>query len=343
MADILDIFNQNAFSVVSMAAAMREIKYVPSYISSLNIFRTQTISTTHVAIEKDKAQNIFLVRASPRGAPGQTFGKNNRSMRMLPVPHFQVDDAVYADEVQNIRAFGDTVAVETLQGRIAERAAEVSASFALTEEYQRLSVITKGQLLDSDGSVLYDYNDEFGESMPAEVDFDLDNASPEPGAIRVKSAAVWRAMGNSLDGIPFTGILAICGDAFFDALVNNAETRPTYLNTAEARDLRSGYLDPTGGTWGSFTYGDIRWVNYRGGQSVGIDTNKAYFIPLGVPDLFRTVYAPADYIETVNRPGQRLYAKQWRMPNDKGVNMEFQTNVLHYVTRPRVLMRARLT
>jgi hypothetical protein len=25
--------------------------------------------------------------------------------------------------------------------------------------------------------------------------------------------------------------------------------------------------------------------------------------------LFRTVYAPADYIETVNTPGQRLYGK----------------------------------
>lgn len=343
MADMLDIFNQNAFSVVSMAAAMREIKYVPSFVSSLNIFRVQNVSTIHVAIEKDKTQNIFLVRSSPRGAPGQTFGKNPRSMRMLPVPHFQVDDAIYADEVQGVRAFGDQFAVETFMGRIAERAGEVSASFALTEEYHRLSVITKGQLLDADGSVLFDYNVEFGESMPAEIDFDLDNANPGPGAIRVKAAAVWRAMGTALDGIPFTGIIALCGDNFFDALINNVEVRETYLNTAEARDLRGNYLNPTGSTWGAFTYGDILWVNYRGGQTVGVDTNKAYFVPLGVPDLFRTVYAPADYIETVNRPGQRLYAKQWRMPNDKGVNMEFQSNVLHYVTRPRVLMRARMT
>ncbi|MFM8745984.1 MAG: major capsid protein, partial [Aestuariivirga sp.] len=63
----------------------------------------------------------------------------------------------------------------------------------------------------------------------------------------------------------------------------------------------------------------------------------------GVPGLFKTLYAPADYIETVNRPGQRLYAKQWQKPNDKGVNVEFQMNALHYCTRPRVLMPLRRT
>jgi hypothetical protein len=31
------------------------------------------------------------------------------------------------------------------------------------------------------------------------------------------------------------------------------------------------------------------------------------------------------------------------MPNDKGVNVEFQMNTLHYCTRPRVLMPLRRT
>lgn len=57
----------------------------------------------------------------------------------------------------------------------------------------------------------------------------------------------------------------------------------------------------------------------------------------------RRKLCPADYMETVNTPGQRLYAKQWKMDNDKGVNLEFQSNVLHYCTRPRVLIRAKRT
>jgi len=36
-----------------------------------------------------------------------------------------------------------------------------------------------------------------------------------------------------------------------------------------------------------------------------------------VPGLFRTVYAPADYIETVNTQGQRLYGKQYEMQTER--------------------------
>ncbi len=346
MADILDIFNNNAFSVVSLAGAMRDIKYVPSYISSLNLFRTQVVSTTSVAIEKDADQQIFIVRSSPRGGPGQTFGKSGRNMRILSVPHFQVDDAIYADEVQNVRAMGDAAALETLQQRIATRGGEVSQSFALTEEYHKLSVITQGKLLDKDGSVLYDYYGEFGQSAPAEIDFDLDNANPSRGALRKLAASVVRQMSAALDGIPYTGILAICGDAFWDDLIVHNEVEKTYLNWTAAAELRTNIVSMNSiqnGIYGAMSLFDIYWVNYRGGQSVGVDTNKAYFVPLGTPDLFRSVYAPADYIETVNRPGQRLYSKVWRMPNDKGMNMEFQSNVLHYVTRPNVIIRAKRT
>lgn len=346
MSNMFDIFNQDAFKVSTLTLAMREIKYVPSFVSGLGLFNTQSIDTTDVAIEKDAEQNLFIVPSSPRGGPGKTFGKNRRTMRKLVVPHFQVDDAIYADEVQSVRAFGDAYATETFQARIAQRAAEVSQSFALTEEYHRLSVITKGQLLDADGSVMYDYATEFGETMPAEIDFDLDNANPAEGAFRKKVSAMVRSLAESLGGLPYTGILAICGDNFWDDLVTQPEITKTYYNWLAAQELRSGLINQVSGQtnhYGAMSYADVMWYNYRGGAGVGIETDKCYFIPLGVPGLFQTVYAPADYIETVNRPGQRLYAKLWKMPNDKGMNREIQSNVLHYCSRPRVLIRGKRT
>jgi hypothetical protein len=59
--------------------------------------------------------------------------------------------------------------------------------------------------------------------------------------------------------------------------------------------------------------------------------------------LFRTVYAPADYIETVNTIGLPRYAKQYPMPNDKGISLEMQMNALNYCTRPRVLIKGKTT
>ena len=341
---ILNIFNQDAFSVMRLTDALREISYVPSLLGQMNLFQVTSIDTLDIAIEKDKAQNGLLIQASPRGGPGQTFGKAKRSMRTLRIPHFQVDDAINADEVQQVRAFGEEVAVERLQAKIAERAAEASQFFALTEEYHRINILKTGRLLDADGSVLFDYFTEFGETPATEIDFDLDNGSPVDGVLRKKCAGIIRQMASILDGIPYTGIMALCGDAFFDDLIAHKEVRDTYKGYADAANLRAAYANGGAtGLHGAFDFGGITWANYRGGGSVGVDTNKCHLFPIGVPGLFRTVYGPADYIETVNTPGQRLYGKQWEMQNGKGVNLEFQMNALQYCTRPRVLIPGKRT
>ena len=343
---MLDIFNNDAFSVTSLTGAMREIKHVPSFISRRGLFQTSSVATLSVAIERDKNQNLKLVPASARGAPGTTFGKNKRSMLNLTIPHFQVDDAVLADEVQGVRALGQERAVETLQAKIANRAAEASQFFALTEEFHRLKVLTTGKLYDSDGvTELADFLTLFGESLPGEIDFSFDTNTG--GLLRKFCTGVHRSMAATLDGLPFTGIEFLCGDTFFDDLVANAEVREAYEGHSAALQLLDAYVKGSGqnDTFGEVNFGGIRFINYRGyfNGAAAIHTDKAHGYPTGVPMLFQTVYGPADYMETVNTMGQRLYAKQWRMDNDKGINLEFQSNALHYCTRPRVLIRAKRT
>lgn len=341
---MLDIFKSDAFSVTRMTEAMREVAYVPGRIGELGLFQTENIDTLDVAIEKQSAESLLLIPSSPRGSTGGTRDFAKRSLRKLSVPHFARIDAMYADEVMQVRAFASEDAVETLQGKIAMKAAVHSQDFALTEEFHRLSVIKGGKLLDADGTtVIYDYASEFGESLPNEIDFDLDNATPAAGALRKKCAGVVRDMADSLGGLPFRGVMAIMGKNFADDFYAHKEVRDTYLNYSAAAELRAGYVGVGGKTYGGFDFGGIMWEEYRGGGSVAVDADKCHIFPVGVPGLFKTLYAPADYIETVNRPGQRLYAKQWTMENDKGVNLEFQMNALHYCTRPRVLMRGKRT
>lgn len=341
--NILDIFNDDAFSVISMLDGMREINYVPGRIGQLGIFAEEPIDTLTVAIEKEADGSLVLVPSSPRGGPGQTITGPKRSARMLRVPHFQRDDAIFADEIQGIRAFGHARQVETLQGKIAKKAARHQTHFGLTEEYHRLNIIKGGNLLDADGSTLVNYATEFGEALPTEIDFDLDNATPAKGALRKACAGVVRGIADSLGGLPFTGIVAIMGRKFADDFFAHGEVRETFLNTEQASKLRDGYIRPAGSTFSAFEFGGISWEEYRGGGSVSVHEDKVHFVPVGVPGLFQTAIAPADYLETVNTLGEALYAKQWPMGNDKGVNLEFQTNKLHFCTRPRVLQGGRRT
>src|SRR5690606_10698294 len=135
-------------------------------------------------------------------------------------------------------------------------------------------------------------------------------------------------------------IHAFCGNDFFDALIAHTEVVQSYTATDQAAELRRSYVEG-GSSYGTFWFGGIQWENYRGAVDgvpmVGAD--DAHLFPVGVPGLFRTIWAPADYNETVNTIGRRLYVKQHPMPNDKGVNLDSQQNALHYCTRPKVLLK----
>ncbi|MBA4800190.1 MAG: major capsid protein [Rhizobiales bacterium] len=339
---MLDIFKSDAFSVVSLTDAIRDLKYRPGRIGELGLFSTTAITTTSVAIERI-GDILQLVKPSPRGAPGETRDMPKRKLSNLPVPHFQRDWSVIADEVQNLRAFGSETALESVQGVVMERIAAHMADFDMTEELARLGAVT-GIVTYADASTLNLFT-EFGVAEETEVDFDLDNASPANGALRAKCVAVIRAVKKRLGAVPFDHVHAFAGDTFFDQLLAHKEVTDTYKGWGDARILRESYIGPNRGSNPIFEFGGIVWENYGAidGEGVGVPLTKARFFPVGVQNLFKTYYAPGDYIETVNTLGQRLYAKQWPMPNEKGINGEVQMNALQIATRPGALMGARNT
>lgn len=338
---MLDVFRSDAFTVTALTDAINKIKFVPGRIGQMGLFTTSGVSTVSIAIE-ERGGLLSLVAPTPRGGPGMTMDKAKRVIRSLLVPHFEINDAIMAEEVQGVRASGSETDVEVLMTKVADRSVLASQYLASTEEYARLGAV-KGIVTYADASTLNLFT-EFGVTQETEIDFDLDNASPAAGALRKKCAGVTRQMAGILEGLPFTGVYALCGDAFFDDLIAHAEVRATYLQTQAAADLRTAYID-AGQSYGSFAFGGITWENYRGavGSTTFVNSDKCHIFPVGVPGLFRTYYAPADYIETVNTVGKRLYEKQYEMPNGKGVHLDVQMNALQICTRPKVLIPGRRT
>lgn len=343
MENILDVFSGDAFNIVNLTDALDNLRFVPNRIGQMGLFMSEGVSTTTVAIEQ-RDNILTLIAPTPRGGPGTTLDKEKRNIRDIRVPHFEINDAVMAEEVQGIRAFGRGNVLETVMGKVARRGQVASQSFEATSELSRIGAI-KGLVTYADASTL-DLAATFGVSLPAEIDFDLDAGSPTPGVLRQKCASVVRIIGNALDGVAWSGRLhAFCGDTFFDQLLAHQEVRDTYSGWPEARILREGYIEGGSNIWGAFEFGGIVWENYRG--SVGgtdyVTATKAHIFPIGVPDLFRAYWAPADYIETVNTMGRRMYSKMYAMPNGKGMNLDLQMNELCICTRPAVLQQVKNT
>jgi len=323
----MDIFNDDAFSVVSLTKAIEDMPSVPGRIGQLGLFSEEAISTTSVSIEK-QGNALTLVGAAPRGSSGQTAARDKRQMLTLNCIHLPQYDSVNADEIQNVRAFGSETDVETIQRVTNKRLTRMRRDLDVTLEFQRMGAIN-GVVLDSDGTtVLENLHTRFGTS-PATMNMVLGTAGTN---VKQKVVEAKREMRDSLGGLTIRGYRAMCSTSFFDALVAHAKVEASYDRWMNGEFLRSDQTEL------GFYFAGVFWEEYDGsvGAQEFIAPGTAKLIPEGVPDLFVTHFAPADYMETVNTMGQAYYAKQWAKDGNKGIHIESQSNPIHICTRPQV-------
>jgi hypothetical protein len=155
------------------------------------------------------------------------------------------------------------------------------------------------------------------------------------GGLTRLTSALGRAMAAELSGGLYTRIHGMCGSVFFDAFASHPERRAAFI----ALDSRP-VTDPILGS--TITFREVSITEYRGNVNGVplIEPDMCYFFPVGTPDLFVEIYAPADYMEAVNTLALPRYSKMEEIDFDKGVELEAQMNVLPLCTTPRALFRA---
>jgi hypothetical protein len=331
----LDVFNQKAFSTLSLTTAINKAPFAPKRLGSMGLFTERGIMTTTALIE-ERHGKLHLLSTAARGTQPTVFSGPIRHARSFVVPHIPLNAAVFADDVQNIRAFGSETELETVSQHVNDKLAAMRQSFEATWEWHRIGAV-KGVVLDGDASTtLFNWFTEFGITQTTKV-FYLDVAS---FSVKAKAMDIIRDMEDALGMDTYQRIHCLCGNTFFDQLISNAEVKEAYDRFQDSAFFRATQRGPNG-VGGGFMFADIMWENYRGG--VGgtkfIADDEAYFFPVGVPDLFQVIYAPGDFMETVNTTGRPIYVKQERMRFDKGVELHAQSNPLHICTRPSTLIK----
>lgn len=324
MAEI-SIFEDETFTVEALLAVINTDHVVPGQIASLGLFEEQGVPSLVVQIEKD-GTTLKLVEAKPRGGVGQSVIADKRQQLPFNTVHLPQTFTILADEIQGIRAVGSRTELQGVQSVVARRIEKARRQLDLTHEYQRIGAI-KGQVVDADGeTVLLDIYHAFGLKKPKAQSLGLGNDDSNISGIL---ADVLDIQEDELGTVTSTGSRAFCGKDLWAKLIDHPKVRDTYLNTQQAAELR-------GDRRKSFEFGGITWERYRGklGGEAFVPADRAYLVPEGVPDLFISAFAPADYMEVVNTEGLPYYAKLERMKYDKGVEGEAQSNPLHLCTRP---------
>lgn len=321
----LNIFQDDAFSLASLTAAIQNVPYQPSRISSAGLYAAEGIIGLDFYIEI--ADGVLeLIPVSQRGAPAQPAQKGNRIAKSFRVAHIKQNDALLADQIMGVRAFGTESEVETMARVVAQRLATMANNIRYTEESHRLLGL-KGVLVDALGNQVNLYN-EFKVEQKV-VPFALNSADTK---VRGKCLQVLEHIEDALGGLSFTGVEVLCGKNFWADLIDHKAVADTYLNTQQAAELR-------GDGRNSFEFGGLNFERYRGTSAVKVEDDEAIAFPVGVQSMFLTRYAAADWIETVNTLGQPMYAKQWEMEAGRGINLEAQASPINLNTRPGAVIR----
>lgn len=326
-------FDNPGFAMASLTAAINILPNRYGRLEQLNLFPAKPVRTRQIIVE-EYAGKLNLLPTRPVGSPGTVGERGTRKLRSFVIPHIPHDDVVLPEEVQGIRAFGSETEMEAISGVMARHLETMRNKHAITLEHLRMGAL-KGQILDADGSTIYDLFSEFGLSQES-IGFDLANANSD---IKGHCYNLLTAIEDKLQGEFMTGVHVLCSPEFFRALTTHKEVKTAYTNWQQGimliSDVRSG-----------FTYTGVTFEEYRGQASDGNGTvrkfiapGEAHAFPLGTVDTFGTYFAPADFNETVNTLGQSLYAKQEPRKFERGTDLHTQSNPLPMCHRPGVLVK----
>ena len=235
-----------------------------------------------------------------------------------------------ADEVQNVRAFGSESEEKAIQDVVNNRATKMRRQNDATIEHLKVGAI-KGLVMDADGTTqLLDIYSAFGLTQTT---FNM-GINTSTTKMNDKVRELLDTAQDQMNGIAFDGAHAYCGRNFYNKLVSHNNVEAAFDRWNAGAFLRAGTKQP-------FDFCDVTWEKYRGaiGNYRFIGDNDAYLVLTGVPDLFITRYAPANYNETVNTVGLPAYASIEELSHGKGYELEVQSNPICLCTRPQAIIK----
>jgi hypothetical protein len=349
MENLVDIFSGDAFSVTSLSEAINIVPIQYGRVSQAGIFTPKGINTTTVSIEMNNGV-LNLIPSTSRRDPAPKNKTGKRSAKILEVPHFPLDDLIYPDDIQNVRAFGTAANLKTPASEVNDRLEWMSRKHDLTHEYLRCGAIS-GIVKDADGDTLLNLFTEFGVTE-TDIDFELDDDNTD---VIAKAQEVTGTMEDNLNGDVMAYAHAFCSPGFWARFIAHPQVQAAYNFYQSTQNAVRGYAGVNANPQRDdvrkgFVWQGILWEEYRGKgtflNSDGttstrnfIETDKARFVPIGTNESFREYNAPANWHDTVNTVGQNKYAKVVPEIGGRWVEVLTQSNKLPICMRPKLLIK----
>lgn len=321
---MLNLNDTNLFEMSELTAYVNKTPFVPGAAGAL-FTDVEGIATTTAVIDQRNGV-VELITDRARGSAAQVAGNEGRGAVAIVTKHFPLEKTIAPSDFQNIRVFGSDNELETLETIRNRRLDDMLKSHALTLEHQRIEAI-RGVLTNSASGPI-DLYAAFGESQST-VGMALGTAGTK---VRDKVLDAIEASEEAMGAEFVSGYTVLCGKSFFRSFVEHQAVKAAYelwQNGAALRDdVRSG-----------FSFAGANFVAYRGkvdGVSL-IEDDAAYLCPIA--DIYKTRFAPGNFIETANTLGLPAYAKAEIADFGRGITLLTESNPISFVSRPGAIVK----
>lgn len=330
---MIDFFNSDMFKQASLTDAVQRLPNRFNRIGALGLFPARGVRHRTVGVE-ELNEVARVLPTLPWGAPGMVGAPGKRGAYAFPIPHIPYMDAVLPEDVQSVREFGSEDQLAQAAAVVAGKLGRMRAQIDITLEYMRATALA-GTCRDGAGVDLQNYYTVFGITR-FNADFTLGTAAAD---IRGRCLSIKRDIEKKGRGAVIQGIGCLCSPLFFDRLTAHANVEKAFLQYQTTQPVSGDYR-------AGFNFAGITFYEYDATVTLAdgtttaemITAGEALFYPIGTP-VGVTVFAPANYMETVNELGLEYYAKSDPRKFGKGVDLEVQSNPLPILLRPDLIAR----
>jgi len=323
------------FELVDYTEELLVIPNTWGLVGQMGIFEEEGVSQHTITVEKiDQSLNLITDRV--RGERNNMNKDYTRELHSFVVPHFPLDDYIKPEDIQGQRAYGEANMEEQLGMVRARKLERIRRNHAVTLEAARMQALTAGTVYAPNGTVANDWYSSFN-VIRKEVDFDLGTAATD--VIAKGEEVVAHIQDNILSGDMVTEIVALCSGEFFSKLISQAgvkEAYKYYTSTQEPNRNRLG-----SGLYREFVHGGVRYIEYRGKYNGSdlIPAGDAYFLPMGVTEMFKTYFSPANKFGFVNTTGEQAYVFEYAGSKDEEIVLQSESNFINMLRRPQIVVR----
>lgn len=356
------VINRSSASGDQVVDRTTELALIPNNIGvmpALNLFDDVYSSQKKIEIVRTSKLNHLAIDRN-WDERNSTIAGRSRDALLLKIPHFPLDDAITPNDIDGVvqvDSIAEAMELETVANVRADKMIDLRNAHGLTLEAARMQLITTGTVYAPSGTLRTNYGPtvnfytEFNVTR-TEIPFTFSGAADPRADIET-------ARRNSVVGIKngqagqLRGFVALCSSTFFSALLTNAYVTDAvkYFQQAQSLSILTGRPDAAAGMdaryrsltlWG-VTFIDVGLGGYdapgTGTFVPYIPEGDAYLMPVGVRDMFKTYYAPANKFSTINRTAQGSYWFEYANEKDDEIEIMTEQNFLNALLYPQAIVR----